>query len=50
MMCTTTIDPVDVLYRKQPPAVTASFYQRMKFLIEDKSVQNYVHKDEYSEK
>ncbi|GAB6032657.1 hypothetical protein CHUAL_011535 [Chamberlinius hualienensis] len=49
IMCVTTADPVDVLYRKQPPAVTASFYQRMKFLIEDNSVQSYVHKDEYSE-
>jgi hypothetical protein len=49
-MCITSPDPLDILLRKQPPAVTASFYQKMKFLIEESSVQSYAHKDEYSER
>ncbi|RWS31000.1 N-acetylglucosamine-1-phosphodiester alpha-N-acetylglucosaminidase-like protein [Leptotrombidium deliense] len=49
LMCLTSPDPLDILLRKPPPSVTASFYQRMKFLIEDGSVQSYAHRDEYSE-
>ncbi|XP_023702268.1 teneurin-a isoform X2 [Cryptotermes secundus] len=49
IMCLASNDPVEVLLRKQPPSVTASFYQRVKFLIEEKSVQSYAHMDEYSE-
>lgn len=49
-MCLSSNDPVEVLLRKQPPSVTASFYQRVKFLIEEKSVQSYAHMDEYSER
>lgn len=50
IMCLSSNDPVEVLLRKQPPSVTASFYQRVKFLIEENSVQSYAHMDEYSEK
>ncbi|CRK90588.1 CLUMA_CG004290, isoform A [Clunio marinus] len=50
IMCLSSNDPVEVLLRKQPPSVTASFYQRVKFLIEDNSVQSYAHKEEYSER
>ncbi|XP_044012987.1 teneurin-a isoform X1 [Aphidius gifuensis] len=49
LMCLVSSDPVEVLLRKQPPSVTASFYQRVKFLIEENSVQSYVHTDEYGE-
>jgi hypothetical protein len=49
-MCIASKDPVEVLLRKQPPSVTATFYQRVKFLIEDNSVQSYARIDEYSEK
>ncbi|XP_063706613.1 teneurin-a isoform X5 [Culicoides brevitarsis] len=49
IMCLASNDPVEVLFRKQPPSVTASFYQRVKFLIEENSVQSYAHMDEYSE-
>nr|XP_029713903.1 teneurin-a isoform X3 [Aedes albopictus] len=49
IMCLASNDPVEVLLRKQPPSVTASFYQRVKFLIEENSVQSYAHMDEYSE-
>lgn len=50
IMCLASNDPVEVLFRKQPPSVTASFYQRVKFLIEENSVQSYAHMDEYSER
>lgn len=50
IMCLSSNEPVDVLLRKQPPSVTASFFQRVKFLIEDNSVQSYAHKDEYAER
>ncbi|KRT82794.1 hypothetical protein AMK59_4421, partial [Oryctes borbonicus] len=49
IMCLASNDPVEVLLRKQPPSVTASFYQRVKFLIEENSVQSYAHMDEYTE-
>ncbi|XP_066592793.1 teneurin-a [Prorops nasuta] len=49
LMCLASNNPVDVLLRKQPPSVTASFYQRVKFLIEDNSVQSYAHMNEYTE-
>lgn len=49
-MCQSAPDPLDILLRKQPPAVTATFYQKMKFLIEEDSVQSYAHRDEYSER
>ncbi|KAF4518758.1 hypothetical protein B566_EDAN006162 [Ephemera danica] len=50
IMCLASNDPVEVLLRKQPPSVTASFYQRVKFLIEENSVQSYAHMDEYTER
>ena len=50
LMCLISPEPVDVLLRKQPARQTASFYQRVKFLIEEKSVQDYAEKDEYSER
>ncbi|XP_066954350.1 teneurin-m-like isoform X2 [Macrobrachium rosenbergii] len=40
-LCLTSVDPIDILLRKQPPAVTASFFQRMRFIVEEGSVQNY---------
>ncbi|XP_064481434.1 teneurin-m-like isoform X2 [Ornithodoros turicata] len=49
LLCLSSPEPQDILLRKQPPAVTASFYQKMKFLIEEESVQSYSHRDEYSE-
>lgn len=50
LMCIASKDPVEVLLRKQPPSVTATFYQRVKFLIEENSVQSYARIDEYSER
>ncbi|XP_017766143.1 PREDICTED: teneurin-a [Eufriesea mexicana] len=49
IMCLTSNNPVDVLLRKQPPSVTASFYQRVKFLIEENSVQSYARMNDYTE-
>ena len=39
--CQMSPDPMEILLRKQPPSSTASFFERMKFLIEDDSVQSY---------
>ncbi|CAG7727590.1 unnamed protein product [Allacma fusca] len=50
LLCMAANDPVEVLLRKQPPSVTSSFFQRVKFLIEENSVQSYAQKDEYSER
>lgn len=48
--CVTTPKPIDILLRKQPPAVTASFYERMKFLIEEGSLQSYAKQDAFNER
>ena len=50
LMCLTSPEPLDILLRKPPPSVTSSFYQKMKFLIDEGSVQSYAHRDEYSER
>lgn len=52
LMCLASADPVDIAARKAPnPAGgAASFYQRVKFLVEDNAVQSYAHKDEYVDK
>ncbi|CAN7937034.1 unnamed protein product [Ixodes hexagonus] len=47
-LCFSSSDPLDILLRKQPPAVTASFFQRMQFLIEEDSVQSYARKDSFN--
>ena len=47
LMCLSSPDPLDILLRKPPPSVTASFFQKVKFLIEEGSVQSYAHRDEY---
>jgi hypothetical protein len=49
-LCFTSPDPLDVLLRKQPPPPSASFFERIKFLIEENSVQSYAHKDAFNEK
>lgn len=50
IMCLSSNEPVEVLLRKQPPSVTASFFQRVKFLIEENGVQSYAQINEYSER
>jgi len=41
MDCQTVPEPMEILLRKQPPSSSASFYERVRFLIEDDSVQSY---------
>ncbi|XP_037506639.1 teneurin-m isoform X6 [Rhipicephalus sanguineus] len=48
-LCFSSSDPLDILLRKQPPAVTASFFQRMQFLIEEDSVQSYAKKEAFND-
>jgi hypothetical protein len=42
--------PIDILLRKQPLAVTASFFERMKFLIEEGSLQYYARQEAFNER
>ncbi|XP_076362879.1 teneurin transmembrane protein Ten-m isoform X2 [Tachypleus tridentatus] len=48
-LCFSATDPLDILLRKQPPAVTSSFFQRMQFLIEEDSVQSYAREDAFND-
>ena len=49
-LCHTVSLPIDILLRKQPPAATASFFERMKFIIEDKGLQSYVQRAGFNER
>ncbi|XP_034946583.1 teneurin-m isoform X3 [Chelonus insularis] len=48
-LCVSAPKPIDVLLRKQPPAITASFFERMKFLIDEGSLQNYARQESFNE-
>ncbi|XP_053203899.1 teneurin-m-like isoform X2 [Panonychus citri] len=48
-LCLKSADPLDILLRKQPLSPTASFFQRMQFLIEDDSVQSYAHRKAFND-
>ena len=50
VFCQMSPDPVDILLRKQPPSPTASFYDRMKFLIEENSVQIGTSRNAFNER
>ena len=49
LMCLTSPEPLDILLRKQPPSPTASFFQKMQFLIDEDGVQNYARENAFSE-
>lgn len=49
-LCVSPPKPIDVLLRKQPPAITASFFERMKFLIDEGSLQNYAKAETFNER
>ena len=49
-LCFASPDPRDILQGKQPVPPNASFFERMKFLIEEDSVQNYAHKQAFNER
>ncbi|XP_074109179.1 teneurin transmembrane protein Ten-m isoform X3 [Cotesia typhae] len=48
-LCVSAPKPIDILLRKQPPAITASFFERMKFLIDEGSLQNYARQESFNE-
>ncbi|XP_045459458.1 teneurin-m [Melitaea cinxia] len=48
-LCVMSPKPTEVLLRKQPPAITASFFERMKFLIDEGSLQNYAKQETFNE-
>ncbi|XP_076630830.1 teneurin transmembrane protein Ten-m isoform X5 [Colletes latitarsis] len=48
-LCVAAPKPIDILLRKQPPAITASFFERMKFLIDEGSLQNYARQETFNE-
>ncbi|KAH3713533.1 hypothetical protein DPMN_073325, partial [Dreissena polymorpha] len=49
LYCLSSPDPVDILLRKQPPSTTAAFYEKMKFLVEENSVQMETSKNAFNE-
>lgn len=49
-LCVSSPKPIDILLRKQPPAITASFFERMKFLIDEGSLQNYAKMETFNER
>ena len=49
-LCHSVPQPIDILLRKQPPSLTASFFERMKFIIEDKGLQSYVQRAGFNER
>ncbi|XP_071744523.1 teneurin-m isoform X2 [Lepeophtheirus salmonis] len=48
-LCATVSRPIDILLQRQPPAATASFFQKMKFIIEEGSLQRYVKNSAFNE-
>ena len=50
LMCLSSPDPLEIVLRKPTPSISASFYQKTKFLIEEGSVQSYAHRDDYMER
>ncbi|XP_071087575.1 teneurin-m-like isoform X3 [Haliotis cracherodii] len=47
--CKVSPDPKDVLLSKQPPSTTASFFDKMRFLIEEDSVQTHATRNAFNE-
>ncbi|ESP00102.1 hypothetical protein LOTGIDRAFT_91191, partial [Lottia gigantea] len=47
--CETSPEPMDILLTKQSPSTTASFYEKMRFLVEENSVQTYAMKNSFNE-
>ena len=49
-MCATVARPIDILLQRQPPASTASFFQKMRFIIEEGSLQRYAKNTAFNER
>ncbi len=50
LACNTSPEPKDRLLRKQPPSLSATFFEKMRFLIEDGSVQSFANTNTFSER
>lgn len=50
LACTSSPEPKDRLLRKQPPSLSATFFEKMKFLIEDDSVQSFAYPSTFAER
>ena len=50
LACNTSPEPKDRLLRKQPPSLSATFFEKMRFLIEDSSVQSFANGNSFSER
>ena len=50
LACQTSPEPKDRLLRKQPPSLSATFFEKMRFLVEDGSVQSFSHTNSFSER
>ncbi len=49
-LCSTVPQPRDILLQRQPPAATASFFQKMRFIIEEGSLQRYAKNTAFNER
>ena len=49
-LCATVARPIDILLQRQPPASTASFFQKMRFIIEEGSLQRYAKNTAFNER
>ena len=49
-LCLSAPDPVEILLGKHPPRITASFFERSQFLIEEDSVQRYARGEVYNQR
>jgi len=46
-LCRTAPDPLNIVLRKQPPSPGSTFYDRVKFLVDDDSVQSYADRNSF---
>ena len=49
-LCMTVDRPINILLQRQPPASTASFFQKMRFIIEEGSLQRYADNTAFNER
>ena len=49
LACQASPEPKDRLLRKQPPSLSATFFEKVRFLIEDGSVQSFASSNSFSE-
>jgi teneurin len=50
LACSGSPEPKDRLLRKQPPSLSATFFDKMRFLIEDGSVQSFANSNSFTER